>query len=97
IAEVNYPPEEDPEPSSMVSEQSREEDLGSRDFAPAGTPEMAHEIAPVPTEYSQLAVSYRPAPRAELHHAELGRFTDPDLGPVICYDAAQDPEASGAI
>src|SRR4029453_18329150 len=25
------------------------------------------------------------------------RFTDPDLGPVIGYDAAQDPEASGAI
>ena len=58
---------------------------------------MAHEIAPLPTEYYQLAVSYRPAPHAELHHAELGRFTDPDLGPVIGYDAAQDPEASEAI
>ena len=54
-------------------------------------------LPPVPTEYYQLAVSYRPAPHAELHHAELGRFTDPDLGPVIGYDAAQDPEASGAI
>jgi len=96
IAEVNYPPEEDPEPPSAGPDQPRE-DLESRDFAPAGTPEMAHEIAPVPTEYYQLAVSYRPAPHAELHHAELGRFTDPDLGPVIGYDAAQDPEASGAI
>jgi maltokinase len=95
IAEVNYPPEEDLEPSSTVSDQL--EDLESREFAPAGTPEMAHEIAPVPTEYYQLAVSYRSAPHAELHHAELGRFTDPDLGPVIGYDAAQDPEASGAI
>src|SRR4029453_5514598 len=96
IAEVNYPPDEDPELSSTVPDQPREA-LESRDFAPAGTPEMAHEIAPMPAEYYQLAVSYRPAPRAELHHAELGRFTDPDLGPVIGYDAAQDPEASGAI
>jgi maltokinase len=96
IAEVNYLADEDPEPSSTVSDQPRE-DLESRDFAPAGTPEMAQEIAPMPTEYYQLAVSYRPAPHAELHHAELGRFTDPDLGPVIGYDAAQDPEASGAI
>ena len=94
IAEVNYAPDEDPEPSSLDRPR---EDQDSRDSAPAGTPEMAHEIAPVPTEYYQLAVSYRPAPHAELHHAELGRFTDPDLGPVIGYDAAQDPEASGAI
>jgi maltokinase len=96
IAELNYPPEEDPEPSSAVSDQPQE-DMESRDFASAGTPEMAHEVAALPTEYYQLAVSYRPAPHAELHHAELGRFTDPDLGPVIGYDAAQDPEASGAI
>jgi maltokinase len=96
IAEVNYPPEKDPEPSSRMSAQASE-DLESRDFAMAGTPEMAHEIGPVPTEYYQLAVSYRPAPHAELHHAELGRFTDPDLGPVVGYDAAQDPEAAGAI
>jgi maltokinase len=96
IAEVNYPPEEDPEPPSAASDQA-EEELDSRDFASIGTPEMAHEIAAMPTEYYQLAVSYRPAPHAELHHAELGRFTDPDLGPVIGYDAAQDPEASGAI
>jgi maltokinase len=94
IAEVNYPPDEDPEQSS--ADRPRE-DQDSRDSAHAGTPEMAHEIAPVPTEYYQLAVSYRPAPHAELHQAELGRFTDPDLGPVIGYDAAQDPEASGAI
>ena len=61
------------------------------------TPEMAPEIAASPTEYYQLAVSYRPAPHTELHHAEIGRFTDPDLGPVIAYDAAQDPQACRVI
>ena len=94
IAEVNYPPEEDPEPPAAGSDQPRE-DLESRDFAPAGTPEMAHEIAPCPPSTTSWQ-SYRPRP-CRLHHAELGRFTDPDLGPVIGYDAAQDPEASGAI
>ena len=52
---------------------------------------------PSPTEYYHLAVSYRPAPHAELHQAEIARFTDPDLGPVIAYDAAQDPEACRVI
>ena len=58
---------------------------------------MAKEIDPSPTEYYHLAVSYRPAPHAELHQAEIARFTDPDLGPVIAYDAAQDPEACRVI
>jgi maltokinase len=96
IAEVSYPPEEDPEPSSAGSDRATE-DLELRDFAAVGTPEMAHEIAATPIEYYQLAVSYRSAPHADLHHAEIGRFTDPDLGPVIAYDAAQDPEACGVI
>jgi maltokinase len=52
---------------------------------------------PSPTEYYHLAVSYRPAPHAELHQAEIARLTDPDLGPVIAYDATQDPEATGVI
>jgi maltokinase len=50
-----------------------------------------------PTEYYHLAISYRPAPHAELHQAEIARFTDPDLGPVIAYDAAQDPDACRVI
>ncbi|MDX6323225.1 MAG: maltokinase, partial [Propionibacteriaceae bacterium] len=44
-------------------------------------------------ELYQLALSYRPAPQPGLQHAEIGRFTDPDLGPVVVYDAMQDPEA----
>jgi maltokinase len=96
IAEVEYLPQEDPEPSSAVRDQFQEE-LDSPDLAAVGTPEMAHEIADVRTEYYQLAVSYRSAPHADLHHAEIGRFTDPDLGPVIAYDAPQDPQACAAI
>ena len=96
IAEVSYPAEEDPEPSSATPGQSQD-DLDSRDFALVGAPEMAHEIAASPTEYYQLAVSYRPAPHSELHHAEISRVIDPDLGPVIGYDAAQDAEACRVI
>ncbi|HJY44395.1 MAG TPA: phosphotransferase [Propionibacteriaceae bacterium] len=96
IAEVSYPAAEDPEPSPAIPEPTQDE-FDSRDFAPVGAPEMAPEIAASPTEYYQLAVSYRPAPHSELHHAEISRFTDPDLGPVIGYDATQDPEACRAI
>ena len=96
IAEVSYPAEEDPEPSSAIPDQSQD-DLDTRDLDPVGTPEMAHEIAASPTEYYQLAISYRPAPHTELHHAEISRVTDPDLGPVIAYDAAQDAEACRVI
>jgi maltokinase len=96
IAEVSYPPEEDPEPSSAIPDQSQD-DLDTRDLDPVGTPEMAHEIAASPTEYYQLAISYRPAPHSELHHAEISRVTDPDLGPVIAYDAAPDTEACRVI
>ena len=74
IAEVSYPAAEDPEPSSGIPDQSQDA-LDSRDLDPVGTPEMAHEIAASPTEYYQLAVSYRPAPHAELHHAEISRTT----------------------
>ncbi len=96
IAEVSYPAEQDPEPSSAIPDQSQD-DLDTRDLDPIGTPEMAREIAASPTEYYQLAISYRPAPHSELHHAEISRLTDPDLGPVIAYDAAQDAEACRVI
>jgi maltokinase len=46
-----------------------------------------------PAELYQLALSYRPAPQPGLHHAEVGRFTDSELGPVVAYDAMQDPDA----
>ena len=96
IAEVSYPPEEDPEPSSAIPDQSQDE-LDTWDLDSVGAPEMAHEIAASPTEYYQLAVSYRPAPHSELHHAEISRVIDPDLGPVIGYDAAHDAEACRVI
>ena len=44
-------------------------------------------------ELYQLAVSYRQAPHPDLHHAEIARVEDPDLGPAIAYDAARDPDA----
>jgi maltokinase len=93
IAEVTYPAEEDP--NSAAPPPAEPEKI--QDSAPIGAPEMDHRIHAWPTEYYQLAVSYRPAPQAELHHAEIGRLTDPDLGPVIAYDAPQDPEACAVI
>ena len=42
----------------------------------------------------QLAVAYRPAPHPDLHQAEIGRWSDPELGPVVAYDATQDAAAS---
>jgi maltokinase len=96
IAEVSYPAEEDPEPLSAVHPPS-EDGLTSPEPTRLDAPEMTPEIAASPTEYYQLAVSYRPAPHTDLHHAEISRFTDPDLGPVIAYDAAQDPAACRVI
>jgi maltokinase len=96
IAEVSYPTDEDPEPFSAVP-QASQDDLSSPELTRLDPPEMAPEIATAPTEYYQLAVSYRPAPHTELHHAEISRLTDPDLGPVIAYDAAQDPAACRVI
>jgi maltokinase len=49
------------------------------------------------SEIYQLAVSYRSAPQSGLQHAEIGRAVDPDLGPVVAYDAMQDPQACGLI
>src|SRR6478752_10134610 len=70
IAEIEYPPEEDPEGAADLS--------SSR-------------------EYYQLALSFHRAPREDLHHAAAARFTDPDLGPVVAYDAPQDPDACRVI
>ena len=49
IAEVRYPPDEDPDDDTDV--------------------EIDHE-------FYQLAAAYRKAPQTDLHHAEIGRFTD---------------------
>ena len=98
IAELAYPPEEDPEPLVASASQPAEEDLEPTQESAAGEPpEMVEPSVTPPTEYYHLAISYRPAPHADLHQAEIARFTDPDLGPVIAYDAAQDPDACRVI
>ncbi len=64
-----------------------------------GAPAVRLEIAEIgyagepDREYYQLAVAYRRDPVDRLVEAEIGRFDDPDLGPVIAYDAARDPQA----
>ncbi len=97
IAELSYPPEEDPGPAAAPSDQSAVDVESAQESASSEPPEMTPRIDPAATEYYHLPVSYRPAPHAELHQAEIARFTDPDLGPVIAYDAAQDPEACRVI
>jgi maltokinase len=97
IAELAYPLEEDPEPASALSAPAEEAIEPLLEPLASEPPEMIRQSDPSATEYYHLAVSYRPAPHAELHQAEIGRFTDPDLGPVIAYDAAQDPEATRVI
>ena len=97
IAEVAYPPEEDPEPPSGTPTEPEKDVESAQESVISEPPEMIWESDPSPTEYYHLAISYRPSPRAQLHHAEIGRFTDPDLGPVIAYDATQDPEACRVI
>jgi maltokinase len=97
IAEVAYPPDEDPESGSTAPFEAKENAESASESLPSEPPEMGRHPDLSPTEYYHLPVSYRPAPHAELHQAEIGRFTDPDLGPVVAYDAMQDPEACRVI
>jgi maltokinase len=97
IAEVTYPPDEDPESGSTATYKAKENAESASESLPSEPPEMGRRPDRSPTEYYHLPVSYRPAPHAELHQAEIGRFTDPDLGPVVAYDATQDPEACQVI
>jgi len=97
IAELAYPPDEDAEPLVASAPQPVEDLEPTQESAAGEPPEMVEQTDPHPTEYYHLAISYRPAPHAELHQAEIARFTDPDLGPVIAYDAAQDPDACRVI
>jgi maltokinase len=97
IAELAYPPEEDPESGPAAAGGAEQDAESPEESQVSAPPEMMLESNPSSTEYYHLAISYRPAPHTELHHAEIGRFTDSDLGPVIAYDAAQDPEACRVI
>ena len=63
----------------------------SDDGAGPGTPAVESR------DFYQLAVAYRPAPLPGLAHAEIGRWSDAELGPVVAYDATQDPEASAVL
>jgi maltokinase len=67
------------------------------DYPPAEDPEPDADDAPWPYELYQLLVAYHHAPVPGLQHAEIGRRTIEDLGPVIAYDAAQDPEACALL
>jgi maltokinase len=83
IAEVAYTEEQDP--ADRVVEEDPEW---------AGGPRRA--VAPddgEPREFYQLALSYRSAPHPDLHPAEVARVDHPELGSVVVYDAAQDPDA----
>jgi maltokinase len=60
-------------------------------------PDFGASADEAPHELYQLALSYYPVPQPGLHHAEVARFTDPDLGPCVTYDAAQDPRAGRLV
>ncbi|MFT4165064.1 MAG: phosphotransferase [Microlunatus sp.] len=49
------------------------------------------------SELYQFVVAYHRAPVPGLLHAEIGRRADADLGPVIGYDATQDPAACALL
>ena len=83
IAEVEYAVEEDPVEAVPVDDPA---------WA-GGHPQPVTRDESGPREFYQLAVSYRAAPHPDLHYAEIARVTHPELGSVVAYDAARDPEA----
>jgi maltokinase len=85
VVEISYPPDEDPTPGTRPEPV---EGLGLDALRQAQGASGA-----APFELYSLPVSYWPAPQPGLQHAEMARCTDPDLGIVVAYDAAQDPRA----
>jgi maltokinase len=83
IAEVEYAVEEDPLEAVAVEDPA---------WA-GGHPEPVTRVESGPREFYQLVISYRSAPHPDLHYAELARVSHPELGSVVAYDAARDPEA----
>ena len=67
------------------------------DYPPAEDPDPDDDASPWPYELYQLIVAYHHAPVPGLQHAEIGRQTLDDLGPVVAYDAAQDPQACALL
>jgi maltokinase len=96
VVRVDYPPSEDPEDTRAAADVDDTGDL--EDIGDLGIGDLEDTgDAPWPYELYQLIVAYRHAPAPDLQHAEIGRRTVDDLGPVIAYDAAQDPEALSLI
>ncbi len=89
IVRVDYPPAEDPPTHDL---QPSEDSPPTQDSQPA-----AAGTQPWPYELYQLMVAYHRAPVPGLLHAELGRRTVAELGPVIGYDATQDPAACALL
>ena len=56
-----------------------------------------HSATTEPSEFYSLAVAYRQSPVGLLNHAEIARFDDSGIGPVVGYDAMQDPDACRVI
>jgi maltokinase len=80
------------EDDAPVEQEGTDDD---RLVEPATTPDGP--LVHAPRDLYQLAVAYRPAPHADLQHAEIGRWTDAELGAVVAYDATQDPQASAVL
>jgi maltokinase len=93
VVEIAYPDgTTDHEPAADAGGEDEDDD---REVATATTPDGPLETGP--RELYQVAIAYRPAPQADLQQAEIGRWTDPELGAVVAYDATQDPEASAVL
>ncbi|MFL6027534.1 MAG: maltokinase N-terminal cap-like domain-containing protein, partial [Friedmanniella sp.] len=94
VVELAYPdgPDAD-EPSSGRPDEDLPDD--DRDVVAASTPDGPLDQSP--RELYQLALAYRPAPHPDLQQAEIGRWTDADLGTVVVYDATQDPQSSAVL
>ncbi|WP_375433200.1 hypothetical protein [uncultured Friedmanniella sp.] len=91
VLEVAYSAPEDPTPVDDPDEVD--------DDREPEAPEAPEAVARTsgPRELYQLVLGYRPAPHPDLQHAEIGRWNDPELGPVVAYDALQDPEACAVL
>jgi maltokinase len=67
-------------------------------YPPAENPDDGGtESTATSVEYYQLPISYRRVPVSELDPAEIGRFTDRELGATVAYDATRDQQACRLI
>ena len=95
VAEIGYPSAESPPLAPRLDPTDAPET--GEDSDRADPPEMMAPSSLALREHYQLVMAYRSAPHPDLQHAEIARLTDPELGPVIAYDAAQDPQACRVV